>query len=322
MNGAWLIPVGREIRVAFLALSCFLVAGQTAPARPTRDATRLPTGSQAPPIGVTLTFVKNFFDDQTTNQLKGASSQKEGINPVYGGENLPQSRKPPMISGGLPPLSPKIVRLGTLRFNYRDKDQDTFLSPEEWPEGKAIWEEVDRDRDGQVSFAEFLDWMGRFAAGRRIRLRLPSAVLAEAAESSSLQPGATSALGEGVMESDRRRVDLVPPIGSADGRARSVLAKPSSPHSRFYVPPERLPAGLPRWFFTLDANGDGQITVAEFLADGGPSRLQEFELYDRNGDGVLTPDEVLAGPRISPKQEKAEDTTPEGTGSQTPRGGQ
>ena len=42
------------------------------------------------------------------------------------------------------------------------------------------------------------------------------------------------------------------------------------------------------WFKRVDANGDGRIDRAEFLADA----EQFFKKLDRNGDGVLSSDEV------------------------------
>ena len=55
-------------------------------------------------------------------------------------------------------------------------------------------------------------------------------------------------------------------------------------------PQSRL-AALPDWFRTGDANGDGQLTVAEYTPDSEKARLAEFARYDRNNDGVLTAQE-------------------------------
>jgi hypothetical protein len=68
---------------------------------------------------------------------------------------------------------------------------------------------------------------------------------------------------------------------------------------RFLRPNERLPKGLPDWFRTKDANGDGQISMAEFAAEWTPAAEAEFLRYDLNGDGFITPDECLKAEKNS-----------------------
>ncbi|MFC1597623.1 hypothetical protein ACFL5Q_06780, partial [Planctomycetota bacterium] len=61
------------------------------------------------------------------------------------------------------------------------------------------------------------------------------------------------------------------------------------------------------WFLIRDADGDGQVTVAEYAPDASASSIREFARYDRNGDGVLTPQECLRGTNAG----KSEDATPD-----------
>jgi Ca2+-binding EF-hand superfamily protein len=63
---------------------------------------------------------------------------------------------------------------------------------------------------------------------------------------------------------------------------------------RFLMPTERLPQGLPEWFRAKDANGDGQVSMAEFATTWTDALVREFNSYDLNGDGMITPQEVLA----------------------------
>jgi Ca2+-binding EF-hand superfamily protein len=70
------------------------------------------------------------------------------------------------------------------------------------------------------------------------------------------------------------------------------------PGSRFHVPAARLPSELPDWFRQRDANGDGQITFAEFAAHAAPDELDDFARYDLNGDGVITVQEYLRAVRM------------------------
>lgn len=59
------------------------------------------------------------------------------------------------------------------------------------------------------------------------------------------------------------------------------------------TPLERLPKGLPSWFARNDANGDGQVAMAEFSTTWSETQLAEFAKYDLNGDGYITPSEAL-----------------------------
>jgi Ca2+-binding EF-hand superfamily protein len=52
-----------------------------------------------------------------------------------------------------------------------------------------------------------------------------------------------------------------------------------------------LPKDLPPWFQALDKDGDGQITLQQWLKAGWP--LDDFRRYDLNDDGIITADEVL-----------------------------
>jgi Ca2+-binding EF-hand superfamily protein len=47
------------------------------------------------------------------------------------------------------------------------------------------------------------------------------------------------------------------------------------------------PEGVPAWFTRMDRNGDGDVSLREFL---GP--LELFRKLDRNGDGLISPDEA------------------------------
>ena len=60
------------------------------------------------------------------------------------------------------------------------------------------------------------------------------------------------------------------------------------------MPTERLPEGLPSWFSRSDANGDGQISMAEFSSKLTEKDAQDFMKIDGNSDGVITANECLA----------------------------
>ena len=68
---------------------------------------------------------------------------------------------------------------------------------------------------------------------------------------------------------------------------------PSRKPARFLLPKERLASGLPEWFLRRDADGDGQVTMAEYASDWTPALAAEFNGYDLNRDGVITAAECL-----------------------------
>jgi len=50
--------------------------------------------------------------------------------------------------------------------------------------------------------------------------------------------------------------------------------------------------GIPGWFYELDEDRDGQVSVREFVA-GQPEKYQDFVSLDMNEDGLLTEREML-----------------------------
>jgi Ca2+-binding EF-hand superfamily protein len=70
--------------------------------------------------------------------------------------------------------------------------------------------------------------------------------------------------------------------------------EPDRKSYRFLTAAERLPKGLPEWFTSNDANGDGQISMAEFTTNWNDAKVEEFMRYDLNGDGIITASECQA----------------------------
>ncbi|TWT84838.1 EF hand [Planctomycetes bacterium CA13] len=50
--------------------------------------------------------------------------------------------------------------------------------------------------------------------------------------------------------------------------------------------------GIPGWFYELDVDEDGQVSMMEFTSEWSDERLQEFTSLDQNEDGLLTATEV------------------------------
>lgn len=86
---------------------------------------------------------------------------------------------------------------------------------------------------------------------------------------------------------------------TSDSKASDSAASPVRGSGRFRTAKERLPDGLPEWFRRLDADGDGQVTMAEYAQEWTPDKLAEFNRYDLNHDGIITAAECLKAEKRS-----------------------
>jgi YVTN family beta-propeller protein len=137
--------------------------------------------------------------------------------------------------------------------------------------GNGLFELLDRNGDGQLSPRE----------------------LVEAAV--TLKPFA-DAHGKVGPDDLPRRVFMKAVADSVP--AVIVYPRPAS------VPPRPPPGHAPAWFSQMDRNGDGDVSLREFL---GPIEL--FRNLDRNADGLISPEEARAAPRttVLPGAPKASD---------------
>jgi hypothetical protein len=87
---------------------------------------------------------------------------------------------------------------------------------------------------------------------------------------------------------------------------------------RFRTAVELLPDGLPDWFEQKDANGDGQVSMAEFSREWNEQIVADFRRLDANDDGVLTPREVLP-PGASTANERTTKRAATEPGGSSPR---
>lgn len=92
-----------------------------------------------------------------------------------------------------------------------------------------------------------------------------------------------------------RRVAVVE--RAATGEKAGIVARPQNPTprapARRYTAWDHLPPGLPDWFLGGDADGDGQVSMAEFSTVWDDAKIAAFAQYDLNNDGVITARECL-----------------------------
>jgi hypothetical protein len=110
-----------------------------------------------------------------------------------------------------------------------------------------LFETIDDDRDARLSRLELLRFADRIAG------------TGDVATVQDLSQGLTLAIGP----------------------AESWLLRAAG------ASPAAMPVAAPRWFQSMDVNGDGAVSLREFL----PPR-ERFEKLDANRDGLLEPSEA------------------------------
>lgn len=160
-----------------------------------------------------------------------------------------------------------------------DENKNGVLERNEWQNMRGSPEKGDRNNDGVITQEELV------------------ARLLDFSEQSSASSGGlgSSSPNSGASGSSYRPSGGGPPSGSSSSSSRSTTSTRSPERSRvrFLTPLERLPKGLPDWFVQKDADGDGQISMAEFATEWTDTKAAEFEKYDLNHDGIITPEECL-----------------------------
>jgi len=179
---------------------------------------------------------------------------------------------PPSPSSGppdRPQIDSKFRRYAESLMRQYDKNKNGVLEKDEWMQMRGTWHDADTNGDGTITLDELAGKLGQYS-GRG------SSSSSTSSSSGSPQPSSSGASSGSSGP---------PPSAGRDTSARKTY--------RFLSPQERLPQGLPEWFVRKDADGDGQVTMAEYSHTWSNSLAEEFARYDRNGDGVVTPEEAI-----------------------------
>ncbi len=169
-------------------------------------------------------------------------------------------------------------RQAQIMLRHLDKDRDRVISREEADRQPAMYNlfKSDADRNGKIDIEELAQY---YARERLVREARRNEFNARRAAGQSASPGGPGNGGSG------------PSNNSSNGDAGEAASRPVY---RIRTVEERLPAGLPTWFRDRDADGDGQVMMAEFATDWTDELAGEFSRLDRNGDAIITPEECLA----------------------------
>jgi hypothetical protein len=150
-----------------------------------------------------------------------------------------------------------------------DLNRDGILQQQEWQELRGQPARIDRDGDGVLTTSEMQQHVLNYAHGRY------------------LAPPRTALPPHGDL------TDLTDPTDPTDRPSTSLPGDVPPQVKPYYVPERFRMRGLPDWYVDRDANGDGQLALAEFTPTAEAQLVAQFERLDINHDGLLTPVEVL-----------------------------
>ena len=193
------------------------------------------------------------------------------------------------------PVPPKISRYVKTIFAKYDTDKNGHLTANEWAKMHGNPSKIDTDHDGLATEIEFVDYVVNFGRDRQRATSSASTQNNSGAivalfhpatqhEAANLADEPNSNQDEPSTETDS---NLVLPLEDSRESAKS---RPAS--RKFHVNLKRLSTTLPEWFLVRDADGDAQLTQAEFSTAAGPPTPGKFARFDSNGDGLLTPKEL------------------------------
>ncbi len=188
------------------------------------------------------------------------------------------------------PIPAKILRYAQQVIRRHDADGNGLLTRSEWGKLYGTPRLADIDDNGAISALEFAQRVVAYSRGRSLRLMPP-----EAQERFDSARSATVAAAETATRSSPRES----PAGDDRKPGLPVRSK------RFVISTSHLPAALPPWFATLDADGDGQVSMAEFSSKWSLDEAARFAKLDANADGVITAKEYVAN---GSKDARSDDT--------------
>lgn len=190
----------------------------------------------------------------------------------------------------------KVLRYAQHVVGQHDKNGDGQLDEGESQPLGGLAQEADLNGDKAITVDELGQHVARYSLRRRIRL-MPLAPAGEIRLPSLLHQGEESPDKPGTPPADEAVVRNAAGGQKPEKSPSSAATGPA--YRKYFVRRSRLPEGLPNWFFERDADGDGQLTLAEYAPHASAASTREFSALDLNRDGLLTPAELMASLRRS-----------------------
>jgi hypothetical protein len=170
-----------------------------------------------------------------------------------------------------------------------------MLEADERKELRGRAAEADLNKDGVITIDELVAHLSSNSSSPA-PAGPGSATSAASTTSTPASSGNSSSTGPRRDGDDRKQVGADGFQRVFYGTAGGVSADPKEGDKRhtyrFRGAGERLPASLPGWFKSKDANADGQVSMSEYSRSWSKSTVAEFKRYDLNDDGIVTSKEA------------------------------
>lgn len=229
-------------------------------------------GYRGPPPGSSTTVVMSATSGSSPSPgtSSGSSNSRPGSSSSGGASPSGSSSN----SG-----DDRVARYAEGLLKQYDTNKDGILQRDEWSKMRGEPQKADRDGNGLVTKDELAAQLADYSKGR-------------SGGSSGSSGGGSSGESSSSRSSTGSSYPSSGSYGSRSSSSGSPAARGTVKTYRFLSPLERLPQGLPDWFTRNDADGDGQIAMAEFATSWDDERAAEFSRWDRNNDGLITAKEA------------------------------
>jgi hypothetical protein len=244
--------------------------------------------------------------DRSSDRSSSTSSNSSGSRGFFGGG-------PP---GGSEDNSDRFKMFADSMMRRYDANGNGKLERDEWTNLRNA-EEMDTNKDGVITSEELVARFQSFTASR-------TSPQGDTNSDSDRRGGRRGGFGDRGGSSDRGGPGGFGGPGGAEGfsgrpggfggrggfgergsgerggseggeRERSASVASSQKTSyRVLTAAERLPENIDSTFIRWDANGDGQVSMAEYSSNWNDKVAADFMKLDLNGDGFITADEYLS----------------------------